>query len=140
MDLPPRASRPTLRCVTIARRFGRREARLKDGNYDLCFSADGYTGLGSLVLDGQRAKGSDGRYQLEGNLFDGAPHITAVFNVLMQPRLVKNTRIPTHYSLQMSGTAKDESFSLIGTGPLGLIVEISGSYAGPLTEEQHEGF
>jgi hypothetical protein len=113
---------------------------MRTGNYDLCFSADGYTSQGSLTLDGQRAKGSDGRFRLEGNLFDGGPHITAVFNVLMQPRLIRNARIPQHYSLQMTGTGGETDFNLIGTGPLGLIVEISASYAGPLTEEQIQTF
>jgi hypothetical protein len=109
---------------------------MKDGNYDLCLSADGHEGRGSLVLDGRKAKGSGGHYKLEGSLFDGSRNISAVFNVLMHPRIVGNSNIPAHYSLQMTGTALDDDFSLIGTGPLGLIIEISCSYAGPLEEEQ----
>lgn len=109
---------------------------MKDGHYDLCFSADGYTGHGALVLDGQKARGSDGGYRIEGNVFDGSQHINAVFNVSMQPSVVHNARIPTHYSLQMTGTRGDSDFTLIGTGPLGLIVEISCSYTGPLSADE----
>jgi hypothetical protein len=109
---------------------------MKDGNYDLCFSADGYTGHGSLVLEGMRASGGDDHYTLEGSLTDTRQNITAVFDVLMPPRFVPNSRLPDHYSLQMTGTASDGDFSLIGTGPLGLIVEIDCSYNGPLNGDQ----
>jgi hypothetical protein len=104
---------------------------MKDGNYDLCFSADGYVGRGSLSLDGAHASGSDGRLKLDGNVLDGSRHVTAVFNVSTAPRLIGNALIPDHYSLQMTGTATETDFSLIGTGPLGLIVEITCSYVGP---------
>jgi hypothetical protein len=109
---------------------------MKDGNYDVCFSADGHTSRGSLVVDGERATAVDGQVRLDGNLFERTPHITAIFNVLTRPRLVRNALIPAHYSLQLIGTGNDAEFNLIGTGPLGLIVEISCSYAGPLTDAQ----
>jgi|GEM_PF-1681649 len=108
---------------------------MKDGNYDLCFSADGYVGRGSLSLDGAHASGSDGRLKLDGNLLDGSRHVTAVFNVSTTKRLLRNAHIPDHYSLQMTGTATDNDFSLIGTGPLGLIVEITCSYVGPVPSD-----
>ena len=111
---------------------------MKDGNYDVCFTADGYMSHGSLVVAGEHARGSDGQFELEGNLFERTPHITAVFNVLMRPRLLRNALIPAHYSLQMTGTGSDADFNLIGTGPLGVIVEISCSYAGPLTDAQKD--
>ena len=109
---------------------------MKDGYYDLCFSANGYVGTGQLTLDGHKAKGSDGAYRLEGNLFDGSQHISAVFNVLMEPRILRNRRIPAHYTLQMEGTARGSDFELIGIGPIGLIVAISCAYRSPLTPEE----
>jgi hypothetical protein len=112
---------------------------MKDGHYDLCLSADGYSGRGSLLLEGRRARGSDGHYRIQGNVFDAAQHINAVFSVLMPPALIANARVPEHYSLQMTGTADDAGFTLIGVGPLGLIVEIACSYKGPLSPDQHAG-
>lgn len=106
---------------------------MKNGRYDLCFSADGYNGRGHLVVDGKTVSGGDGQYRLEGSLQDGRQHITASFNVSMDPSIVRNARMPSQYSVQMSGTATDDDFTLIGIGPLGLIVEINGSYAGTST-------
>jgi hypothetical protein len=112
---------------------------MKDGHYDLCLSADGYSSRGLLLLEGRRARGSDGRYRIQGNVFDGARHINAVFSVLMPPALVANACMPENYSLQMTGTADDAGFTLIGVGPLGLIVEIECAYKGPLSSDHHAG-
>ena len=103
---------------------------MKDGNYELLFSADGYSGRGHLVVDGTKAVGGDGQYRVEGNLQDSRQHITASFNVSIEPAVVANARVPHQFSLQMTGIATDRDFSLIGIGPLGLIVEFNCSYRG----------
>jgi hypothetical protein len=107
---------------------------VKDGTYDLVFSANGHDTRASLQFDGRRARASEGEIHLEGNFVNAERHLTAVFDVLMAPCLLRNARIPERYSVQMSGTGSERDFNLIGIGPLGLIVEIAGSYRCPLAE------
>jgi hypothetical protein len=109
---------------------------MKDGHYDLCLSTDGYDGRGSLVIEGKHIEGGNDQFEFEGHLSDARQNITAVLNVLMDALVVPNSRLPRQFSLQMTGTATDDDFSLIGTGPLGLIIEIDCSYRSPLDEER----
>ncbi len=103
---------------------------MKDGRYALRFSANGYQGSGHVDVDGSKLVGGDGAYRLEGSLQDGRQHVTGSFNVTLEPTAVANARVPRQFSLQMSGTASEYDFSLLGIGPLGLIVEMVGAYGG----------
>ncbi len=108
---------------------------MKDGIYELQFSADGYDGLGEMVLKDNRGKSQDRHLRLEGHLTESRSSLTALVNVLMTPAMVRNARLPEHYSLNMAGTANDGEFSLIGIGPIGIIVDLKGTWRGPLEAE-----
>ena len=98
---------------------------MKDGRYNMSLSADGYTGKGDLSLNDNRGQGHDGKFKVELHLQGQGPKLAGIANVLMSPHVVHNSRMPEHYSLSMTGTEAENSFSLIGIGPLGLIIEIS---------------
>ncbi len=110
---------------------------MKDGIYSLRFSADGYEGNGTFDLQENRGHGHDGKFKLEGHLIKNGSKLTAIFNVLMTPTIVRNSRLPEHYSLNMSGTSTEDTFRLIGTGPLGVIVDIDCRWSRPLDDERH---
>lgn len=105
---------------------------MKDGIYEFRFSADGYDGFGEMILKDNRGKGEDRYFRIEGHLMENRSSLTAVVNVLMAPATVRNARLPEHYSLNMTGTANDSEFSLIGIGPIGVIVDLKGTWRGPL--------
>ena len=98
---------------------------MRDGVYHLNLTADGYSGNGELNLNDNRGQGHDGKFKIELHLQGGGPKLSGIANVLMSPRIVHNSRMPEHYSLTMDGNERDDTFSLIGVGPLGLIVEIT---------------
>ncbi len=108
---------------------------MKDGTYSMHFSASGYAGKGTFLLQDNHGRGDDGRFKLQGHLRERSNNLTASFDVLMTPAATMNSRLPEHYSLDMIGTANDDGFTLIGTGPLGLIVDIGCAWVGPLRTE-----
>lgn len=108
---------------------------MKDGTYAMRFSADGYDGEGTFLLQDNRGQGDDGKFKLEGHLIERNSNLTAIFNVLMTPAATMNSRLPEHYSLNMTGTTSDRGFTLIGTGPLGVIVDIGCAWVGPLSSD-----
>ena len=108
---------------------------MKDGRYSMHFSAAGYDSEGTFLLQGNRGRGDDGQFKLEGRLMERSNNLTASFDVLMTPAATMNSRLPAHYSLDMTGTANDEGFTLIGTGPLGVIVDIGCAWVGPLAND-----
>ena len=97
---------------------------MRDGVYQLNLTADGYSGNGEMNLNDNRGQGHDGQFKVELHLHGEGPQLSGIANVLMSPRIVHNSRMPEHYSLTMNGNEHDDSFSLIGIGPLGLIIEI----------------
>jgi hypothetical protein len=112
---------------------------MRDGDYDLRFSANGYEGRGSLKMVDDKADGGDHAFRIEGNVFGDGGHISAVFNILIPPRLIGNTGLPEHFSLRMSGITHDRGFNLIGTGPLGVIVDIACTYVAAPPPGQRAG-
>ncbi len=129
-----RGASPPAHGPVVAQRTGASQ----DGQYTMQFSADGFRSTGWLKLRAGRAVGGDGSYRIEGNCFDSAGQLSAVFNVLMPPRLLGNTRVPEHFSLRMTGTTSATGFQLIGTGPLGVIIEIACTLTGPLQDEHRD--
>ena len=105
---------------------------MKDGTYSMHFSADGYDGDGTFLLKHNHGEGNDGKVRLEGRLVERSNRLTASFDVLMTPTAPVNAWLPKRYSLDMTGTTNDNGFTLIGTGPLGMIVDIGCAWVGPL--------
>ena len=108
---------------------------MNDGVYALRFSADGYEGDGTFALQRNRGHGGNGLFRVEGHLVEKQNRLTAIVNVLMQPAAVHNARLPEHYSLNMTGTSSGDAFSLIGIGPLGVIVDLDARWSSPLADE-----
>ncbi len=102
---------------------------MKDGSYRINLAADGYAGQGELNLSGNRGQGHDGRYRLDIHVLSEMPTLTALVNIQMHSHTIRNARIPGHYSLEMTGNGRGDGFTLIGIGPLGLIIELNGTMA-----------
>ncbi len=99
---------------------------MKEGIYSVHLSADSYDGDALLSLEGRRGEGRDGVWQIALNFNDFGARCGANAVIDMPPDVVHNSRIPAHYSVELNGSSDEESFSLIGIGPLGLIVELKG--------------
>ena len=110
---------------------------MRDGTYALRFSADGYLGNGCFTMHDNRGEAHEGRLRIDGHLIERPATLDAIFNVSMDPEMIGNSGMPSRYSVQMNGAASDDGFSVIGVGPLGLIVEISGEWSAPLDERPH---
>lgn len=106
---------------------------MKNGEYKICLKADGYRGEGSLSLSDDYGSGHDGAYAVELKLQGKGPSLNGIANIRMSPSAVHNSRMPKRYSLPMSGVDRDDAFSLIGIGPLGLIVELNAHWQADLT-------
>ncbi len=112
---------------------------MADGRYALRFGANGYEARGSLTIDGGRVQGGDGTCRIEGNVAESAGQVSAVINVEIPHELVGNARLPDHFSLRLTGATNDRGFHLIGIGPLGVIVDLVCTRAGPTRPGEREG-
>jgi hypothetical protein len=111
---------------------------MKNGNYDIRLSAGSYAGNGVMEVVNDHGLGHDGVYKLEVRLQGAGSKLTSTTSINMSPEVVRNWHLPARYSLSMVGTEREEDFSLLGTGPLGLIIELNGqwtakvAHAGPV--------
>ena len=101
-----------------------------DGLYEIRFSADGYEGEGQATISRGAFQGSDSIFHLSGSVHETRGHITANVAVSVTGRAAANSKIDHDFSTRMTGTVTTEGFYLVGTGPLGLIVQIE-SKGGP---------
>ena len=104
---------------------------MRDGNYALRISADGFVGSGVFAMRDNRGAVQDTLFNMTGHLIERRAALDAVFNVKMEPAVIGNKGMPKCFSLHMDGAANNDSFHVIGVGPLGLIIEIDGEWAGP---------
>ena len=109
---------------------------MKSGQYAICLSADGYSGAGELEFDGGNGAGRDGVYRLDLQLLDEGPKCSGIVNLLIDPQVVHNRALPPNFSLSMIGNSDSEHFELIGVGPLGLIVTLSGTFMEELSPDR----
>ena len=105
---------------------------MKNGSYTLRFNCDGYTGTGRLEVDVLTVKGGDSQYTIEGQLAEAGRNVIAALTIGLAPGVSGNSKIRGSFSCAMTGTSSEESFSLYGIGPLGLIIEIDGQWAGSI--------
>ena len=108
-----------------------REVRVKDGQYTMVFSADGHTSDGRLHFSEGRASGGDGSYRLNGQIAEAGRNLIGVIQVELAPGMSPNAKIAEAFEVRMHGKADDAGFTLIGAGPLGIIVELTCSYDAP---------
>ncbi len=103
---------------------------MKSGTYSMRLDCAGHSGLGTLVLDGIWAKGSDARYRIEGQLTHSGTHLIAALTIDLTPGIPSDFPIKQLFACSMTGSGGEDSFVLYGIGPLGLIIEIVCQWAG----------
>lgn len=104
---------------------------MEDGVYRLRFAAEGIDAEGRLCIENNRATGGDGLREMRGEFTQTGPAVQASFDVRCAATRPPIGASPT-YTLRMFGTGTEQGFDLIGVGPLGLIIEITGEWSGPL--------
>ncbi len=104
---------------------------MRDGNYTLRISADGFFASGLFAMHDNRGAVQEALFNMTGQLIERRAALDAVFNLHVEPAVIDNLGMPKRFSLHMDGAANNDSFSVIGVGPLGLIVEIDAAWAGP---------
>ena len=105
---------------------------MKDGRYLMRLDLSGYSGRGLLEVQDKVAFGQDDGYGLTGRIDGMHPRCMAALAIELLPKTNPNSRVPNRFAVSMNGTCDDASFEIIGTGPLGLIVELRGSWVGPI--------
>ena len=106
---------------------------MKNGEYRMLFSADGHTSDGRLNVEGGFAEGGDGSYTLTGQVAEAGRQLIGTFNIALAPGMSPNKKIREAFEIHMSGREDDEGFTMIGAGPLGIIVEITCRYEAPVS-------
>ena len=101
---------------------------MKNGQYRMVFSADGHTSDGRLQLDQGFAVGGDGSYRVTGRIAEAGNNLVGVLDVDLAPGMSPNAKIDGSFNVKMHGKADAAGFTLIGAGPLGIIVELTCEY------------
>ena len=104
---------------------------MRNGDYRLLFSADGHTSDGRLSLENGIVAGGDGSYTVYGQVAEAGRNLIGSFDVALAPGMSPNRKIPESFVVHMNGKEDDGGFTLIGAGPLGIIVEITCRYDEP---------
>lgn len=99
---------------------------MRDGLYDVRLKADGRFASGVVNVAGNRLSGGDAAYQVDGLLRATGDKIEGQMHLSLLPSVVGNAMVAEDFFLAMTGTSEDSSFDLCGTGPLGIIIGISG--------------
>jgi len=101
-----------------------------DGTYELAFDIDGYDGNeGWLTIVDNKLRGGDSRYTLEGTLRSTAGNVSATLNIDLHPGVSGNQRINGPFVMSASGSYGPDGLNLLGTGPLGIIIELRATEA-----------
>ena len=101
---------------------------MNDGLYRLRFKAVGANADGSLTVANEAAVGDDSYRHLAGTLTHSGNIVEATIDVSCRdgaPLPIGGFR---EYTVKFAGNASPDRFSMIGLGPLGLIVELSGEW------------
>ncbi len=104
---------------------------MRDGEYVSMLNVDGLSAIGSMSLNGNDGRGSDGRFQYEVHLSGDGHAMDGILNVLLDASVAQARDIPAHFSLRMIGSGGDQDFNLIGTGPNGILIEIEAGWRAP---------
>ncbi len=96
----------------------------EDGRFSCRLDAGTYRGFGWAEVKGKTVLGGDGTYSFTGILQGRSDRIAATLTVSLDPGAKPHALIASDFDARMEGTADAKSFTLLGTGPLGIIVEI----------------
>ena len=109
---------------------------MKDGLYDFHFVALDKDHRGRVTVRGNIAEGGDPLHGVRGQLSRAGANILASFEIQWRtPSVPALDDEPPSYTIRMFGSGTDTEFSVIGLGPLGLIVEMHGTWNAPLAED-----
>ena len=110
---------------------------MKDGLYDFHFVALETDSRGHVTVQGNLVDGGDPLHEVQGQLSRAGANMLASFDVRRRmPSAPAPEGGPSHYTLKMFGSGTDTDFSVIGLGPLGLIVELRGTWRESLQDDQ----
>ena len=106
---------------------------LRDGIYSFRFDAYGHLSRGSLVLAAGRASGGDTRVLIEGEFVRIGERVTASIEVAAAVAREGPADACTmlDFRLHLDGTGSDSHFDVIGVGPRGVIVLLTGEWMAP---------
>ncbi len=104
--------------------------RMKDGHYSMVFSADGHISDGRLDLEEGQANGGDGSYRVVGRIAEAGNSLIGILEITLAPGMSPNAKIGEAFAVTMHGKSDAVGFTLIGAGPLGIIVELTCKYEG----------
>ena len=99
---------------------------MMDGIYSLWLRGSELNSDGVGTIRSNRLEGHDGVFKLSGSISRRGDHALGDFQICFAESAVANSHLPLRFSLSTTGTAGPSTFSLLGAGPLGLIIELSG--------------
>ena len=112
---------------------------MKDGLYDFRFVALDQDSRGTVRVSGNLVDGGDPIHAVRGQLSRAGANMLASFDIQRRtPPAHAVEGDPTGYTVRMFGSGTDTEFSVIGLGPLGLIVELQGTWRSTLPEDGGE--
>jgi hypothetical protein len=115
------------------------ELSMKNGQYSARLQCGDFQTSGPLLLNGEVARLSGPQCEVEGQIAQAGQRLVASFTIELAPGVTGNAFIGGIFACPMTGTGENDSFSLYGLGPLGLIVEITCQWSGEI-EARSEAF
>jgi hypothetical protein len=103
---------------------------VKNGRYAVRVSADGLSEDTTLFLHDARAETIGGGCELRGQISHAGRHLIGSMTIAVPPNMLCNRFIDGAFVVAMSGQEHGDEFSLYGLGPLGLIIELAGTWVG----------
>lgn len=103
---------------------------MRDGIYSFRFDAYGHMSRGSLVLTAGRASGGDTRVLIEGEFVQVRDKLSALIEVAAAGSGTGRTTAGStlDFRLHLEGTGSEAHFDVIGVGPRGVIVLLTGEW------------
>lgn len=112
---------------------------MKDGLYDWRFVALDKDSRGTVRVRRNLVDGGDPLHTVRGQVSRAGANMLASFEIQWRtPPVHAVEGGPTSYTIRMFGSGTDTEFSLIGLGPVGLIVELQGTWRAPLPDAGDE--
>lgn len=108
---------------------------MKDGLYDFHFVALNEDRRGHVTVKGHLVDGGDPLHVIRGQLSRAGTNLLASFDVHRRATPEHDSAETPHYTIKMFGSGTATQFTVIGVGPLGLIVEIHGTWREALPKE-----
>lgn len=103
---------------------------MKNGRYVVRISADGLSEDTMLFLHDARVEAIGDGCELRGQISHAGRHLIGTMTIAVPPDTLRNRFIDGVFVVAMTGQEHGDEFNLFGLGPLGLIVELAGTWVG----------